>query len=37
VCSPAKGANFLAMVLIFVFVTGEVQNFRKKVFGIRAR
>ena len=37
VCSPAKGANFLEMVLIFVFVRGEVKNLRKTVFGVRAR
>ncbi len=37
VCTPAKGANFLEMVLIFVFVRGEVKNLRKTVFGVRAR
>ncbi len=37
VCTPAKGANFLEIVLIFVFVRGEVKNLRKTVFGVNAR
>jgi hypothetical protein len=37
VCSPAKGANLLEMVLIFVFVRGEVKSLRKTVFGVHAR
>jgi hypothetical protein len=37
VCSPAKGANFLEIVLTFVFVRGEDKNLRKTVFGVRAR
>jgi hypothetical protein len=37
VCTPAKGAKFLEMVLIFVFVRDKVKNLRKTVFGVHAR
>ncbi len=37
VCSPAKGAIVLEMVLTFVFLRGEVKNLRKTVFGVSAR